>query len=97
MTHKHTCPECGHTWECFGYWSDKQKIRTEKTCEKHLGLKTNGGRCDLCWHLNMAENVAIARFPTEGDPLAHAMFQRYLRRQKKLEEAKSKDQSALNA
>jgi len=73
MTHRHTCPQCGFTWVCFGVWADKAKVKTPETCEVTLGRKTGGGYCMLCYHLGMAANYAQHRFSDKPEPLLTAV------------------------
>lgn len=83
--HSHTCPKCGHTWRCIGIFNARSK-----TCELLKGIKTNGGLCYLCFHLDFAEVYAKHRWPEEGEhALARAMFERTRRLAKEREEQAS--------
>jgi len=85
--HKHTCPDCGWTWDCLGIWSNRQRVRTPATCQLTQGLKTNGGTCDLCHHINMAEAIASVRYPHMGDrALSEVLLQRHARRSATVQE-----------
>lgn len=76
QNHAHVCPVCGHTWECLGIWTNKQRVRTAATCQRTLGLKTNGGTCDLCYHLRSAEAIAQGRWPNLGERAIFEAIQR---------------------
>jgi hypothetical protein len=87
FSHQHTCPDCGHTWDCLGVWTKQQKLHTPATCQRSKGLKTNGGTCDLCYHINMAKNIAAGRYPHMGDrALSEVLLQRHARRSATVQE-----------